>query len=508
VSDQQDKGVVTLMFTDVEGSTGLSTRLGDEMARELIETQRRIVREQVAQHDGRVIDTIGDGFMVSFVSTRNAVNAALGIQEALRRHEADNPEQAVRLRIGLNVGEVLERGAHPFGGAVNATQRVMAAAAGGQILAADTVRQLAGTMPGVTFRDRGRHRLKGFDERWRLHEVVAPSGAGQLDVRVIPRHRKKANRRTLAAIGVGAVLTAVGIGVGTVELATRGRTTFAAVAPNSVAVVNPGTNSVVRSIPVGDTPTYVAVGAGAVWVLNSNAHTLSRIDPQTKAVFTVGSATEAVDVAAGARGVWVTSAAHTLTRIDPSSYLADPRTIELPGGSSSDVGSWVAAVGNAVWATSPSTVTRIKPTPRRSVTITDSSFPSCCNAIALGGGSAWVTAGGGLWRVDLDSARKRHIDLPFFSQNVTYGAGAVWLTDSRENTLWRIDPSTSRTRTITVGDHPAGVAVGAGSVWVASADGAVSRIDPNADKVVARISVGSTPRELAVGGGAVWVSVD
>jgi class 3 adenylate cyclase len=63
MSDQLDTGVVTLMFTDVEGSTDLTHRLGDEVARRTIEEHRRIVRAKLAEHDGREIDSIGDGFM-------------------------------------------------------------------------------------------------------------------------------------------------------------------------------------------------------------------------------------------------------------------------------------------------------------------------------------------------------------------------------------------------------------------------------------------------------------
>ena len=126
MSDQFDTGVVTLMFTDVEGSTDLTRRLGDEVARRTIEEHRRIVRAKLAEHDGREIDSIGDGFMITFSSPRRAVACAVAIHKALADHAREHPDEEVRVRIGLNVGEVLERGGHPFGAAVNATQRVAA----------------------------------------------------------------------------------------------------------------------------------------------------------------------------------------------------------------------------------------------------------------------------------------------------------------------------------------------------------------------------------------------
>ncbi len=185
-------GVATIMFTDVEGSTALTARLGDVAARELIEEQRRVVREEVARHGGRVIDSIGDGFMVAFESTRQSLLCALTVQERMAERGRESPERELRLRIGLNAGEVLERGGHPFGAAVNAAQRIAAAARGGQVVASDSVRQLAGTTPGLSFRDRGRVRLKGFDEPRRLYDVVAGEPVAG---------RQRLTRRRLAILG-------------------------------------------------------------------------------------------------------------------------------------------------------------------------------------------------------------------------------------------------------------------------------------------------------------------
>jgi class 3 adenylate cyclase len=165
VNEHSEQGVVTLMFTDVEGSTALATAHGDEEARRLVEAQREVVRAEVTKHGGREIDSIGDGFMLSFNSTRKAITCAVAIQQALE-------SEPMRVRIGLNAGEVIDKAGHPFGGAVNAAARVASNAKGGEILVSDAVRQLAGTMPGVSFRDRGRFRLKGFPEPWRLYEVV------------------------------------------------------------------------------------------------------------------------------------------------------------------------------------------------------------------------------------------------------------------------------------------------------------------------------------------------
>jgi class 3 adenylate cyclase len=203
VSEHADEGVVTLMFTDVEGSTELATRLGDAEARRLVQAQRDLVRGEVEQHGGREIDAIGDGFMLSFSSTRRAVSCAIAIQRAL-------DDEPLRLRIGLNAGEVIDKAGHPFGGAVNAAARVAGNAKGGEILVSDAVRQLAGTMPGVSFRDRGRFRLKGFPEPWRLYEVLWRDGIPAASQRLRPYIVAAVAMIVAAAAGVSAILLFTG----------------------------------------------------------------------------------------------------------------------------------------------------------------------------------------------------------------------------------------------------------------------------------------------------------
>ena len=201
--------IVTVMFTDVAGFTDMTNKRGDAAAREIIDTQRQLVREQLRSYEGREIDQIGDGFMIAFRSTRKGVACAVAIQDAVDRHNEDGGEP-LRLRIGLNVGEVIEEGGHPFGAAVNGASRVAGEARGGEILVSEPVKQLAGTIPGVSFRDRGRFRLKGFSERWRLYEVEAPSPTAS-PRRSVSRLRPAQPVVALAAIAVVAAAAAAAI---------------------------------------------------------------------------------------------------------------------------------------------------------------------------------------------------------------------------------------------------------------------------------------------------------
>ena len=132
----------------------MATRVGDEAARRIQAETKRIVRERVEALGGREIDAVGDAMMMTFSSTRSAIAGATGVQEELAAREREDRGETQRVRIGLNVGEVLERDGSPFGAAVNAGARIMAKADGGEILVSEMVRQLAGTVPGVQYRDR------------------------------------------------------------------------------------------------------------------------------------------------------------------------------------------------------------------------------------------------------------------------------------------------------------------------------------------------------------------
>jgi class 3 adenylate cyclase len=261
VSDPFDTGVVTIMFTDVEGSTDLTRRQGDEVARRTIDAHKAIVRAKLAEHDGREIDSIGDGFMITFLSTRRAVACAVDIQRSLEAHGKESPDDEVRVRIGLNVGEVLERGGHPFGAAVNATQRVAAHARGGEIFVSEPVRHLAGTMPEVAFRDRGRRALKGFPERWRLYEVAWRLPKERPEPRPKPKRGDETRRRRLLALVLAAVVAgAAASALAAILVLSGGSESLDRIAPNSVGVIDAASGDVVAQVLLQKDSTEIAYG--------------------------------------------------------------------------------------------------------------------------------------------------------------------------------------------------------------------------------------------------------
>ena len=228
MTQELPEGTVTVLFTDVEGSTDLTTRRGDEAAQAILRTQRELVRQQVEQHCGHEVKSLGDGFMVAFASARRAVACAVGIQRALEQHNRQHPDQQVQVRIGLNTGEAIQEEADLFGEAVNAAARIAAKAKGGQILVSETVRGVMGRAKDVELVDRGRFRLKGFPERWRLFEVVwqEEKAAGPALLERTPFIGREAERAELrrcldrAARGQGALVMIGGEpGVGKTRLA-------------------------------------------------------------------------------------------------------------------------------------------------------------------------------------------------------------------------------------------------------------------------------------------------
>ncbi len=162
-------GLVTILFTDMEGSTSLTQRLGDAGAQELLRTHNSIVREALKAHDGAEIKHTGDGIMASFPSASKALACATAIQTAFAERN-ETAEEPINVRIGLNAGEPVAEDEDLFGTAVQPAARVCATAEPGTILASNVVRELSAGK-GFLFSDQGDVVLRGFEDPVRLYEV-------------------------------------------------------------------------------------------------------------------------------------------------------------------------------------------------------------------------------------------------------------------------------------------------------------------------------------------------
>ena len=164
-------GTVTVLFTDIEGSTAFAARVGDIRWLEILEEHNALIRAQMAAHDGHEVMGTGDGFMVAFGSARVGLRCAIAIQRALEAHNAEHPDDALRVRIGLHTGEPIFQKGDFHGRGVVLAARIMAKADGGEILVSSLLRELTESLGEFEFEGHRDVRLKGLPGRHRLHEV-------------------------------------------------------------------------------------------------------------------------------------------------------------------------------------------------------------------------------------------------------------------------------------------------------------------------------------------------
>ena len=154
----------TILFTDIVGSTEHAATLGDRRWRELIERHHSTVRALLARYREREMDTAGDGFFASFDGPARAVRCSMAIVDAVR-------PLGFEIRAGLHTGEVEAIDDKVGGLAVSIGSRVAGLAHPSDVLVSQTVKDLvAGS--GLTFEDRGLHRLKGVPDEWRVYAVA------------------------------------------------------------------------------------------------------------------------------------------------------------------------------------------------------------------------------------------------------------------------------------------------------------------------------------------------
>ncbi len=163
-------GTVTLLFSDIEGSTSLNDRLGDKSWVKLLAAHDQLVRSQVDRYRGQVVKTAGDGFMVVFRDAEAACRAALGIQKDLGR-SLDPRLRSVRVRIGIHTGTVVSRDGDYFGRNVAMAARVADKAVGGEVLASSAVRDALDEDAAVVLAEAADVELRGLPGRHSLYRV-------------------------------------------------------------------------------------------------------------------------------------------------------------------------------------------------------------------------------------------------------------------------------------------------------------------------------------------------
>jgi DNA-binding NarL/FixJ family response regulator/class 3 adenylate cyclase len=165
-------GTTTIVFTDISDSSGLVQRLGDVAAAQVVSRHLRGVRAEAERCQGKVTKTMGDGLMALFGTVYDGVRAAIAMQQATDLAEREQECPALGLRIGLNVGDVVDDGSDDiFGSAVVVARRLCDAASPRKILVSEVVRLLTGSRPEIQFVPLDPIVLKGLAEPIRATEV-------------------------------------------------------------------------------------------------------------------------------------------------------------------------------------------------------------------------------------------------------------------------------------------------------------------------------------------------
>jgi class 3 adenylate cyclase len=154
---------VTLLFSDIEGSTELNERLGDDRWLAVLEDHNTIVRRALAAHGGSEVKSQGDGFMLAFREPADALACAVAMQRSFARRNADRSAVAISVRMGLHAGPAIRRGSDFFGRNVVVAARIAAHAQGGEILVSDAMGEAGGEALELS--------LKGLKGTQRVYRV-------------------------------------------------------------------------------------------------------------------------------------------------------------------------------------------------------------------------------------------------------------------------------------------------------------------------------------------------
>jgi class 3 adenylate cyclase len=167
-------GMVTFLFTDIEGST----RLWEQFPQAMPDAHARhnaLLHQVIAEHDGLVFRTVGDAFHAAFVSAGLAVDAALSAQRALAT-EPWGAVGAIRVRMALHISPIEPRDGDYFGSALSRVARLLEMGHGGQTLLSRSMEEVVRDQlaPGMAVRDLGEHHLRDLVEPEQVFQLIVP----------------------------------------------------------------------------------------------------------------------------------------------------------------------------------------------------------------------------------------------------------------------------------------------------------------------------------------------
>jgi class 3 adenylate cyclase len=166
------EGTVTIVFSDIESSTEHATRMGDTAWIAVLNAHNTIIKRNVVRWGGNEVKNQGDGFMLTFPSARRGVCCMAEVQQDLARYAAANPEQGVRVRVGVHTGEVIVDGSDIFGKHVIIAARVANLATGGEILVSSLVWDITSARGDLEYGEPRVVTLKGIDGTWTVYPLM------------------------------------------------------------------------------------------------------------------------------------------------------------------------------------------------------------------------------------------------------------------------------------------------------------------------------------------------
>lgn len=519
----------TFLIADIRGYTRFTQARGDEAAGLLATRFSEFVRRGAESREGVLLELRGDEALVVFTSARQALRAAVELQRQFAEETRAEPSLPLGVGIGIDAGEAVPVGGGYRGGALNLAARLCASAGPGDILASETVVQLAGHVEGIRAIEPESLRLKGLKKPVRAFRIVSDhdgrrTGVGRRARRSLRRVRRP--RLVLGVVGACALAVAAAAALGLGRGGNGSAAALESVIPDSLAVVDPKTNGIVGQVQIPGGPSAVAAGRRWVWVASDASRTISSISADKRAVTHV-IAPNATPSALGADGdaVWVLDGnRRVLLKIDPT-YGAVTRRAKLPRAPSLPATNQrlsslsVISGAGGLWVTDGSPrLLRIDPENGQVLTALDVHEP--LDDVAVGAGAVWTISGraASVFQIDTQArtvkSRIRIVNrlgtTAPFPLAVAVGEGSVWVLNGNTQTVSRIDPEfggVTATIPLGIGSNPSDIAVGAGGVWVANGgNGTLARIDPSTNAVTL-IPLGSSPAGVAVGSGRVWVSV-
>jgi class 3 adenylate cyclase len=504
--------LVTILFTDIVGSSDIAVAVGDRRWKVLLEAHNRIVRQALRRHGGKELDTAGDGFFAVFDRQAESIRCAVEIVEGVR-------EIGLEVRAGLHVGEAELIGGKIGGVAVHTGARVGAIGGAGEIVVSSVLRDLV-PGAGIDFRDLGDRRLKGVPEEVRLWAVrsvngidvarpLDPSEAAERWERVPVR----SSTRTARIVGAVAGLSVVAGLIGFLVLAPEEPTPEAPVVPiqpNTLVKIDPASMEIDARYELSAVPQDVVFAEGLVWILEDGI--LEVLDPSSSEIRPMAFGFEPCEIAVTSSGVIVGDCEHhRLYRVGTD--LQVKRWIQVPSfGDFFSVietvsGLWVIAVGRGVedrmFLIDPSSGDVL-----REATLADSTSDAW--QVAEAGGYLWTFnfETGSVLRIAPSTLEVSEIGSVSEPRSIVSNGDWVWLADFGPSETLQIDPASGD-----VVDRPETtgyLTATEDSVWAVTLQ-EVTRVNEDGE-ITGRIELPFSDDSSffspgVYGGGAVWIAV-